>query len=201
MWVPAGCGAFLAGTFLSAFLFYRGRAFDPRSAVISDLQSPLDNPLGYGASAVGTAFFAVLITPAVAVFWRQLRRTRPKLAGTGGAAFAIGLVAALGVAASAPFTYDYTPAHILLSSTAFTGISAGTYLHLVAVRASRAFLTFQFGVLLMVIYLCFGPVQFDNSRLLTGLAFWEWLLCADCGVALWWLARAVEKQSVTRSGA
>jgi len=43
-----------------------------------------------------------------------------------------------------------------------------------------------------VIFLCYGPVEFQNDHLLTGLAFWEWLLCVDCGVALYALAAAVD---------
>jgi hypothetical protein len=45
----------------------------------------------------------------------------------------------------------------------------------------------------VVAFLCYGPVDFDNGRLLIGLAFWEWVLCLDCAVALWALAGAVEK--------
>jgi len=85
--------------------------------------------------------------------------------------------------------------HIQLPSAAFIGVRAGTWFYLLAARAAPALLVFQFAVLLVVVVLCYGPVDFNNSRLLTGLAFWEWVLCLDCGVALWALAGAVGGRS------
>jgi len=114
------------------------------------------------------------------------------LVRTGSTGFFLGLGAAIAIGALAPSTHGYTPLHIQLASTAFIGISAGTSLHLLAARAAPGLLVFQFGALLMVVFLCYGPVEFKNDRLFTCLAFWEWVLCLDCGVALWALAVAVE---------
>ncbi len=46
---------FFAGLLVSGFTFYSGKRFDWTAAVISDLQSPEENPRGYVASAVATA--------------------------------------------------------------------------------------------------------------------------------------------------
>jgi hypothetical protein len=46
---------------------------------------------------------------------------------------------------------------------------------------------------LIVIFLCYGPVDFNNDRPLTGLTFWEWVLRLDCGVALWALDRGLRE--------
>jgi hypothetical protein len=127
------------------------------------------------------------------VFHRRLWKEHRKLALAGAVMFAVGLSSAVGIGVLAPFTHGYTPLHIQLASAAFIGICAGTWLYLLAARAALSLLIFQFGALLVVAFLCYGPVDFDNGRLLTGLAFWEWVLCVDCAAALWALAGAVEK--------
>src|SRR5689334_8429470 len=178
--LPASYLAFLAGALISAAIFFRSRPFDVKAAVLSDLQSPDDNPQGYAASAVGTAVFAILLTPATIVFHRRLFKQSPRLVRAGSTGFAIGLASALAIGALAPTTHGYTPLHIQLASAAFVGISAGTSLHLVAARASPALLAFQLVALVMLVFLCYGPVEFKNDRLFTCLAFWEWVLCLDC---------------------
>jgi hypothetical protein len=42
-------------------------------------------------------------------------------------------------------------------------------------------------------------MEFDNDHLLTGLAFWEWVLCLNCVMGLWALAGAVEKMELSES--
>jgi hypothetical protein len=186
--LPASCLVFLSGMLASGAIFFRGKPFDAKAAVLSDLQSPDDNPHGYGASAAGTAVSAILLVPALGVFYERSRKAHPRLALAGTIPFAAGLGSAIGIGILAPFTHGYTPLHIQLASAAFIGISAGTWVHLAAARAAPALLILQFGALLLVVFLCYGPVDFNNGRLLTGLAFWEWVLCLDCGLALWALA-------------
>ncbi|HLK68149.1 MAG TPA: hypothetical protein VKU19_32170 [Bryobacteraceae bacterium] len=188
--LPVTYLVFLTGFLISGAIFYRSRPFDVKAAILSDLQSPDDNPHGYGAAAAGTAISAILLTPAVAWFYGRLRQGHPKLALAGAAMFAMGLAAAVGIGILAPFTHGYTPLHIELASAAFIGISAGTWIHLLAARAARGILIFQLGALIVLVFLCYGPVEFDNSRLFTSLAFWEWVLCANCGLALWTLTGA-----------
>lgn len=183
--VAASCLVFLAGLVVSGAVFYRDRPFDVKAAVLSDLESPDDNPHGYGAAAAGTALSALLLAPAVAVFHRRLRKAHPRLAISGSVTFAFGLAAAVAIAILAPFTHGYTPLHIQLASAAFIGIFGGTWLHLLAAGAAPAVLVFQFLALLVLIFLCYGPVEFHNERLFTSLAFWEWVLCIDCAAALW----------------
>ena len=193
---------FVTGMAISGVIFYRGRPLEAKAAILSDLESPDDNPRGYAASAVGTALSAILLAPAVAGFYQRLRTGRPALALAGAVLFAAGLAAAVAIGILAPFTHGYTPLHVQLASAAFIGIFSGTLLHLLTARAAPGWLAFQFFALLALVYLCYGPVEFDNSRFLTGLAFWEWLLCADCAVALWVLAgkiQAVPRRGVTRT--
>jgi len=142
-----------------------------KAAIRSDLQSPDDNPHGYVASAVGTAICAILLAPATVVFHQCLRKEDPKLALTGSVGFVVGLASAVAIGALAPVTHGYTSLHIQLASAAFIGLSAGTWLHLLAARAAPSLLFFQFGALSIVVFLCYGPVEFKNDRLLTGLAF------------------------------
>ena len=65
-------------------------------------------------------------------------------------------------------------------------------IYLLAARAGRGWIAWQMMVLLTVVFLSYGPVALDDRKLLTSVAVWEWLLCADCGLVLWALARRVE---------
>jgi hypothetical protein len=179
----------------SGAIFYRGKPFDPKTAILSDMQSPDVNPHGFGASAVGTAVSAILLAPTATVYYLRLRRGHPLLALAGLVMFAVGMVSAVAIGILAPFTHGYTPLHVQLASTAFIGISTGTWLHLLAARAAPVLLAFQLGAVLLLVFLCYGPVEFTNGRLLTSLAFWEWVLCVECGLALWALARGIEAKT------
>ena len=183
---------FLAGMLISAAIFYRGKPFDAKQAVLSDLQSPDENPHGFGASAAGTGISAILLAPAVQLFYRRLRPQKPRLATAGAVTFAVGLACAIAVGVLAPFTHGYTPLHVQLASAAFVGVSAGTLLYLFAVRAAPALLATQLSVLALLVFLCYGPVNFDNSRLLTSLAFSEWVLCTNCAATLWLLSKSID---------
>ena len=191
--IPASYLIFLAGLMGSAAIFYRGRPFDPRIAAISALESSDDNPRGYWAAAAGTTILGILLIPAVVVFYRRLQKDRPALALGGAVIFGCGLAAAVAIGMLAPFTHGYSPLHIQLAYVAFIGIAAGTVLHLIAARASACLIAPQVGVLLFLIYLYFAPEFFNDDHLVTGLTFWEWLLCADCGAALWALSHVVVK--------
>ena len=191
--LPASYLVFLASMLVSGMIFYKGKPFDPKAAILSDLASPDENPRGYRVAAVGIALFAILLAPATPVFYNCLRRVHPRLSLAGAVAFAVGLASAVSIGILAPFTHGYTPLHVQLASAAFIGISAGVWLNLLAAKAAPALLIFQSAALLIVIFLCYGPVDFNNDRLLTGLAFWEWVLCLDCGVALCALARGLRE--------
>lgn len=132
------------------------------------------------------------------MFYHCLQKEHPKLSLAGAIAFAVGLTSAVSIGFLAPFTHGYTPLHVQLASAAFIGIFAGAWLHLLAARVAPALLILQLAALLIVSFLCYGPVDFNNDRLLISLAFWEWVLCLDCGVALWALARKVERMRWSR---
>ncbi|MFZ0760593.1 MAG: hypothetical protein WAM69_11625 [Candidatus Sulfotelmatobacter sp.] len=191
--IPSACSVFFVGLAVSAVPFYRGKPFDAKTAVISDLESPEDNPHGYGAAALGTATCGILLTPVAVSFYRRLRSVRRKLAFTGALMFASGLAAAIAIGLLAPFTSGYPRLHIQLAFAAFIGICSGTLLSLVAARATPALAVVQSVALLFLLYLYFAPAFFNNDRLLTSLAFWEWMLCLDCAVALWMLGAALDR--------
>jgi hypothetical membrane protein len=189
--LPASYLVFLVSMLASALIFHHGKQFDAKSAILSDLQSPDENPHGYRLAAVGTAVAAILLLPAAASFYGQLRHVRPKLALTGVVMLVVGSAAAIGVGIFAPFTHGYTPAHVQLASASFIGVSVGILANLLAARAAPALLIFQSAALLLLVFLCYGPVEFSNDRLLTSLAFWEWVLCVECGAALWALSGVI----------
>jgi hypothetical protein len=137
--------AFLAGMVASGAIFYRGKPFDARAAILSDLQSPDENPHGYVAAAAGTAISALLLAPGAAVFYQRLRRDHPKLVLAGTVGISGGLAAAVAIGVLAPFTHGYSPLHIQLAEAAFIGISSGTWFDLFAARAARGLLVFQLG--------------------------------------------------------
>lgn len=109
--------------------------------------------------------------------------------------FTIGLMAAAAIGILAPFTHGYPPLHVYLAYAAFIGICGGAFCYLKAARAARGLIWFQGAVLVLLVCLYFGP-DFNNDHLLTGLAFWEWMLCADWCIALCALTRAIEKLGV-----
>jgi hypothetical protein len=191
--IPASYLIFFAGMMASSATFYRGKSFDLKAAVISDLMSPEDNPHGYGVAAAATAVSGILLAPTVILFCRQMRKNRPKLVMAGAVMFAVGLGATIVIGVLSPFTVGYSSLHIQLAYIAFIGICAGTVCHLVAARATPALIVVQCGVLLVLVYLYVVPDFFTNDRLLTSLAFWEWILCVDCGVGLWVVAKVVER--------
>jgi glucan phosphoethanolaminetransferase (alkaline phosphatase superfamily) len=194
--IPASYFVFLLGFVISGAVFFRGKPFDAKQAIISDLESTDDNPHGYGASAVGMAISAVLLAPAAVVFYRSLQRARPYLARAGAAMFAIGLGAAIAIGFLAPFTHGYSDLHVRLAFAAFIGISGGTLLHLIAARSGQVLIAVQSAVLIFLVYLYLRTDYFfDDSHLLTSLAFWEWMLCLDCGIALWRLASAIRDEA------
>jgi hypothetical protein len=196
--IPASYLAFLAGFTVSGAIFYHGKPFDVRRAIISDLVSIDENPRGYVASAAGMAALGILLIPAPVVFYRRLRH-RPWLAWGGVLLFALALAGAIAIGVLAPFTHGYSDLHVQLAFAAFVGITGGTLLHLIAARSGRVLIAIEIAVVAALVYLYFRPdFIFNNDHLLTGLAFWEWMLCLNCGIALWRLASAVEAAAAER---
>jgi hypothetical protein len=197
--VPASFLVFVAGLGASSVALYRAQPFDIKSAFISNLESPAENPRGYGVAAAATAISGILLAPAVVLFFRQTRKNHPRFALAGAVLFAVGLGATIAIGALAPFSLGYSRLHVHLAYVAFIGICSGTVCYLAAAQANRAFITLQVAALLVLLYLYFGPDFLSNDRLLTSLAFWEWMLCLNCGIGLWTLARTIEKKTAEKN--
>jgi len=212
VFLPASFAVFFLGLAGSSAIFFQRRPFDLKAAIISDLESPDENPRGYGAGAAGTAACGLLLAPAGLVFFDRLRAHSPKAVLAGALLFDGGIVAAAAIGLLAPFTHGYTPLHVQLAYAGFIGICAGTTVLLPIAstpargqiapnrswrRIAAAVSVLNGAVLLFLLYLYFGPNFFDNKTLLTSLAFCEWMLCADCAVSLWILAGLVERNRKT----
>ncbi len=190
--LPASYLVFLGGALVSGAIFYHGRAFDAKAAIVSDLESPDDNPHGYALLAACIVGSAILLVPVVAFLYQQLRRVRPVFALAGTLFFAVGLAAEMLIGILAPFTHGYSLLHDQLAATVFLGICVGTAFDLTAARAAPVLLVVQWAVVVVVACMGYLPVEYDNSHLFSGLAFWEWGLCAYCGTALLMLAWRIE---------
>ena len=186
--IPASCAAFFACLIVSGAIFYQGKPFKATAAIISDIESPEENPHGYAAAAVGTTLCGVMLAPAAIMFFRRLRNGNPKLAKGAAVMLGMGLSAAICVGVLSPCNVRYTRLHARLACAAFLGICGGTLLYFIAARAARVLIAFKSCVLLILISSYFGQHCFNNSELLTSFAFWEWMLCIDCGVGFWVLS-------------
>lgn len=189
--VPASELIFLLGILISGSIFFRGKSFDIKAAVISDLESPEDNPRGYAVLAAAIAISGMFLAPAVLIFYRQLRYKKRWLARLAAAWFSLGNAGAIAIGLTAPFRLGYSPLHVQLAFAAFIGIAAGIWFDILALRGLSFLKWFQGGVFLLLFYLYFGPDFFSDNHLLTSIAFWELLLCVDVGIALLALAKAV----------
>jgi hypothetical protein len=210
LFLPASFAVFFVGLLSSSAFYFRTRPIDLKAAVISDVESPGDNPHGYGAAAAGTAACGLLLAPAAALFYQRLRVVRRRLTVAGSLLFAAGLASATAIGLLAPFTRGYTPLHIQLAFAAFIGICGGTLILLFVAagmareagrglrRAASGIAALNSLVLAFLLYMYFGPEILNNDGLLTSLAFCEWMLCVDCALSLWILA-AVIARTPTRS--
>lgn len=191
---PAGCFVFFLCLLLSSISFYRGKPFDPKLAVISDLQSPEQNPGGYRIASAGSVISGVLFVPVTVLFYGQFRVGHRKSMLTGAILSTAGLGAMIAIGVLAPFTAGYSWLHIQLAYVAFLGICSGTACLLIAVKLARAFAAFQCVVFLVLVFLYFVPDFFVNDRLITSLALWEWMLSLNCGFCLLILTRISDEQ-------
>ena len=191
--LPASYAIYITGLAVSTITFFHNKQFDPTTALLSDLASPVGNPHGHLALAVATVLTAILFIPATVIFHQCLQKSRLSLIAT--ISFSAGIVAAILIAALAPITGVDSALHIQLAYAAFTGIILGTTLYLIAARASHTIITLQIVVLLFLIweYFGLGPDLLTGTHLFNSLAFCEWTLCLDCAIALWILAIAVER--------
>jgi hypothetical protein len=202
---------FFLGLLISGAFFYAGKDFDWTAAIISDLQSPEENPRGYLASATATALTGLFFLPLLRIFHRWLRTHSTSIAGTGSALFGLGATGALAIGCLAPFPVSYESVHIPLAFATFICIVAGIGVYLFLViklvwptdKRRGAFLwgclVFKLLVLAALVRIYFIPDFFRGDSLLTTLALWEWALCGSIAGYLLLLARTYNQQIVRTS--
>lgn len=204
--IGASTAVFFAGLVISAIAFYGGRPLDWTAAIISDLQSPEENPRGYLASAVATAITGGLFLRLLAIVHRRVRAWSAPLAWAGSAFFGAGAVGAIAIGCLAPFPHSYDAVHLPLAFATFIALVAGTGLHLLAAgwqawprNRRRGAKMFGCCVLIGGILAALAATYrienyFTGDSLLTTLALWEWLLCASIVAFLRVLAGALARR-------
>jgi hypothetical protein len=203
--VLASAAVFFTGLLLSAITFRPVRDQGWTALIISDLQSPEENPRGYGYSAAATAVSGLLLLPVIASVHRRLwPRGRPGTA-VGTLTLAAGASGAIAIGVLAPFPVSYDHVHIPLAFATFIGIVAGTsaYVGVLVcdprggtrgqIVSLRACLVVQLALVAFLGYVYFVPDFFDGRTLWTTLAFMEWSLCAGILAMLVLLVSAIER--------
>lgn len=182
---------FFIGLLVSGLFFYAGRRFDWTAAIISDLQSPEENPRGYLASALATAITSFFFFRLAAQFHRWSRAGSVWRARMASSAFGLGAFGALAIGCLAPFPVSYEAVHVPLAFATFFCLVAGLGGHLL-LAALRFWRTERrrslplvggcvmiLGVLAALAWTYRVPNFFTGDSLWTTLALWEWLLCAS----------------------
>lgn len=189
--IVAISAVFFAGLLISASIFYAGRPLDWTAAIISDMQSPEENPRGYLPSAIATAITGVLFLRLLTIFHRRLRVWSAPLAWAGSAVFGAGALGAIAIGCLAPFRHSYDTVHVPLAFATFIALVAGTGLQLFAAgrrawprdRRRGAALFACCGVILAILAALAATYRSENffsgDCLITTLALWEWLLCVS----------------------
>jgi hypothetical protein len=196
---------FFAGLLGASVLFYSSRKFVWTDAIISDLQSPEENPKGYLIASSATAICGLFLFPLIRVFHRRLRQFSRSGTATGSFIFGLGALGAVSIGCLAPFPISYESVHVPLAFATFIGIVAGivVYLFLIAravFQTNRrsgyllsACLTLKLAALGALVYIYFIPDFFTGESWLTTLALWEWMLCLGIVSYLLLLVIALDK--------
>jgi len=186
--VGASFAIFLAGTGLSATIYFSGRPVHFSDAVISNFLSPGDNPRGYFAAAVGVAISGLVLVPTALIFYRRMSAIHGWGSMIGTAFYGTGLLSAILIGCVAPVRALDFSVHLALAYAAFMSLQAGilVYLAVTAYGAKSRRLTAFAGVnwvlAVVLFYLSFGP-DWPGST-----AFCEWALCGTIAAGLWILA-------------
>lgn len=188
---------FLGGLLVGTRHFSSGASFGAREAVISRLESPLDNPHGYAIAASAVAICGALMLPAVRIIFLALRETSAVVSGLGSLLLGLGFIGEISLGCLARLWSMYGKAHIILAFGTFIAISAG----LVICLALAAWLRRNYGLFLLaaiqvlavsnLVYMLFHPDFPPERSFLTSLAFFEWLLCVSFIVSVLALVASV----------
>jgi hypothetical protein len=192
-----GIIVFLGGLVAGSRSFHSGGAFGPHVAVISKLESPLENPRGYIVAASAVAMCGALMLPAVRSVFLGLRDTSAMLSALGSSLLAVGFLGEILLGCLARLWSMYDDAHIILAFATFIAISAGLAICLaLAARLRRNYALWLLAALQVLgvsilVYMLFHPDFPPERSFLTSLAFLEWLLCVSFIVSVFALVASV----------
>lgn len=196
---------FFTSLVLSSSFYYSGKTFDWKSAVISDLQSPIENPNGFIIAALGTTLTGIILAPTVVLFHSKLYRTSKVFSTLGTIAFSLGILGTLIIGCLTPFPKSYEPIHIPIAFATFISIVMSILIYCSLIAYTTYSLNkilglslvilglFKLSVLIALFYLYLTPGFFTNDHLITTLALWEWLLCISIVVYLLLLTLILKK--------
>lgn len=196
---------FFISLIVSSSFYYSGKIFDWKNAVISDLQSPIENPSGYIIAALGTTLAGIILLPTIILFHSKLYRISRLFSSFGTIIFSLGILGTFIIGCLTPFPSVYEPIHIPAAFATFISIvmSILVYSLILAYGVFRVnkklsyFLlglgVFKLSVLIALFYLFVTPGFFTNDGLVRVLALWEWLLCISIVVYLFFLTLAVKR--------
>lgn len=202
--VLTSAGVFFGGLLLSALRFQPYREQGWPALIISDLQSPEENPGRYMYSAVATAVSGGLLIPVITGIHRRLRPRHALATSVGNIVLTLGACGAIGIGVLSPFPVSYDDVHIPLAFVTFIAIVSGIACHVGVLVATptttpramrvalRACLGVQAALIPFLAYLYFVPDFFDGRTLFTTLAFLEWSLCLGILAMLLLLVSALE---------
>ncbi len=197
--LPLACFIFLATHVIASFPYYSGKRFDPMDAVISYIESPKDNPHGFGIAAAGTAICGFLLLPAANLLRRRLGVFSRRGARLVTVVFGAGLLFAVAIGVLAPFP-SLWDVHVALAYAIFIALTCGMLLTAAllarAGRGSRmrALALWNGGILLFLTYLLLVPGEFfKNTRFYNSLAAFEWALCVWLATSIYVVVRELSR--------
>jgi hypothetical protein len=186
--IAVGSGIFFGGVAISAAAYFCGRPIHFTDEVISNFLSPIDNPRGYRAAALGTAIAGLTLAPTALTFYRRMRGIHRWGAMAGTVFYAAGLLAAIAIGCLSPVRELDFSVHLALAYAAFMSIQAGILAYLtVAAYGSKSrrltlFATVEWVLAVLLFAASFGP-EWPGST-----ALCEWGLSATIAAGLWVLA-------------
>src|ERR1051326_2768319 len=203
--IPVSSGVFFIGLIVSSFYFYSQKEFNWTAAIISDLQSPIENPKGYLPASLGTAISVIFLVPLLISMSLKLERIKRIPAIFGTSIFGLGIIGGIIIGFLSPFPKYYEIVHIPIAFATFIFIVGGILMFLLLTSLSiyqnnkkysfilLVLFGFKLAVFASLIYIYTIPEFFSGVNLFKTLAFWEWSLCISIVIHLQIIKSVIDK--------